>query len=108
MCSLLSVIVGPALSTGFSAGALLAIVRPAVGSSPCLLQDFGCTISGALAGEIIGTVGTYIVARSAAGNDRSVGAAVGLMTLIGGATGLAIGTAAGVVASVAISLFSNS
>lgn len=107
MSAVLSFVAGPTLSVGVSAGVLLAIARPAVGSAPCLVQDFTCTIGGAIAGELIGGIGTYIVARCAAGNE-SVGAVVGIMTLVGGATGLAIGVATGVITSVAISVFSKS
>ena len=100
-----SFVVVPALAAGVTVGALLAIARPAVGAAPNLFQDFTYTIGGAFVGEIIGGGGALLLGRIAAGNDRSVGLAVNMMTVIGGGAGIAIGTTAGVVMSIALSYF---
>ena len=104
-----SFLITPALSAGFSAGCLLAVARPAVGSTPHLLQDFVCPMIGALAGEIIGGGGVLLLGAIAAkkSKDPTGFAAVGFAAILAGGVGITVGTVAGVVTSIGLSYFNG-
>lgn len=101
--SFASFVLKPAISAGLSSGLILAIGRPVIGAAPNLIQDFSCTIGGALVGEIISEIGAFLVEKTAAGNDRNTGLRIVIMTFIHGGAGIAIGTTTGMLTSIALS-----
>ncbi len=102
----LSIIAGPSLALGFSAGALLTVVRPIVGATSQLLQDFTCTIVGATAGQIIGSLGTGFIGYIGTTRGSVNRAHLPFLMVLYGGVGLIVGTILGMVTSIALSILS--
>lgn len=107
MESVTSIAIKSALLAGVGAGIMLAVARQAVGARPSLVQDFSYTIGGAFIGEIIGVIGPHLVGKLTTDMNPNACSAISFITFIGGCAGLAIGTTAGAVASVAQSYFNT-